>query len=123
MTEEDRIAALTAEYTAKETRIVSETGGEKGQKRAQLGALCPRALMVVAEVAGFGSEKYSRHNFLRGYDWSLSYDAMQRHLHAFWSGEDNDPESGLAHLGHGVWHGLCLLAFSIRQIGTDDRPK
>ena len=106
----------------KETRIVSETGGEKGQKQCQIGALDAKALQVVGSVAGFGSEKYSRYNFMKGYNWSLSYDAMQRHLMAFWSGEDNDPESGLAHLGHACWHCLCLLTFSIRGRGTDDRP-
>lgn len=109
--------------SAEETRVVSETGGEKGQKDAQLGALCPRALMVVAEVAGFGSKKYSRSNYLLGYDWSLSYDALQRHLHAFWGGEDLDPESHLPHLGHAAWHCLALLAFSIRNLGKDDRFK
>ena len=28
---------------------------------------------------------------------------------------------GLHHLAHGIWHGLALLAFVIRKIGTDDR--
>ena len=108
---------------ADEVRVTSATGGQKGRKQAQLGALDPSALRTVAEVAGHGTEKYARYNFLRGYDWSLSYDALQRHLLAFWAGEDTDPESGLAHLGHAAWHCLALLAFSQRQIGTDDRPK
>lgn len=106
-----------------EVRITSETGGQKGQKLAQLGAICPRALNELAKVAGYGGIKYDRFNFLKGYDWSLSYDALQRHLNAFWSGEDTDEESGLYHLAHAAWHCLALLAFSIRQLGTDDRPK
>lgn len=97
------------------------TGGMKGTKLAQLGAVDPAALMEVGKVAGYGSRKYERLNFLKGYAWSLSYDALQRHLHAFWDGEDNDPESGLAHLAHAAWHCLCLLAFSRRKLGTDDR--
>ena len=106
-----------------EVRVTSATGGQKGRKQAQLGAIDPTALRTVAEVAGHGTEKYARYNFLRGYDWSLSYDALQRHLLAFWAGEDIDPESGLAHLGHAAWHCLALLAFMQRQIGTDDRPQ
>ena len=78
--------------------------------------------MEVAKVAGFGSQKYARYNFLRGYSWSLSYDALQRHLHSFWGGEDNDPESGLSHLAHAAWHCLALLAFILLKRGTDDRP-
>jgi hypothetical protein len=100
-----------------------KTGGQKGQKDAQLGAVCPMALMEIAKVAGFGGRKYARYNFLKGFAWSLSYDALQRHLHAFWSGEEVDPESGLYHVAHAGWHCMCLLAFTIRTLGIDDRPK
>lgn len=106
---------------SEEVRITSATGGEKGKKRAQLGSIDPQALLTLAEVAGFGGEKYERYNMLKGYDWSLSYDALQRHLLAFWSGEELDAESGLPHLGHAAWHCLTLLAFQQRGLGTDDR--
>lgn len=109
--------------TEQEVRITSETGGEKGKKRAQLGAVDPQSLMALARVAGFGAEKYARYNMLNGYDWSLSYDALQRHLHAFWSGEDRDAESGELHLAHAAWHCLTLTSFLERNLGTDDRYK
>jgi nucleoside 2-deoxyribosyltransferase len=105
-----------------EVRITDpETGGQKGQKLAQLGAMDPRAIMRVAEAAGFGTKKYERYNFAKGYAWSLSYDALQRHLHAFWAGEDRDSESGLYHLAHAGWHVLTLLSFLGHGSGTDDR--
>lgn len=105
-----------------EVRITDpNTGGQKGQKQAQLGAIDPLSLLRVAEVAGFGAAKYERMNFVRGYRWSLSYDALQRHMLAFWSGEDTDPESGLPHLAHAAWHALALLTFLERKRGTDDR--
>jgi hypothetical protein len=112
---------LTWAREEEEVRVVSETGGEKGQKLAQLGSIDPGALLDVARVAGYGATKYSRNNYLRGYDWSLSFDALQRHLLAFWSGEDIDPESGLPHLAHASWHTLALLAFMRHNLGTDDR--
>src|SRR5690606_18128985 len=96
-------------------------GGQKATKAAQLGALDPLSLLELAEVAGLGSEKYDYHNFLRGYDWNLSFDALQRHALLFWSGEDDDPESGKSHMAHVAWHALCLLAFSLRGIGNDTR--
>lgn len=105
-----------------EVRITDPvTGGQKGQKLSQLGAVDPRALLAVGEVAGFGAQKYARYNFAKGYKWSLSYDAMQRHLQAFWDGQDNDTESGLSHLAHAAWHCLALLSFVARGRGTDDR--
>lgn len=106
-----------------ETRVVSETGGEKGQKLAALGALDPQALLRVAEVAGFGAQKYARLNYMKGYDWSLSFDAMMRHMLAFWNGEELDPESGLPHTAHAAWHALCMTSFMERGLGTDDRYK
>ncbi len=107
---------------ADEVRITSETGGQKGRKQAQLGAIDPGALIELAKVAGYGTEKYDRYNFLKGYDWSLSFDAMMRHALAFWSGEDLDPESGLPHTAHVGWHAMALTAFFLRHAGTDDRP-
>jgi hypothetical protein len=105
-----------------EVRITSATGGQKGKKLAQLGAIDPKALLALAEVSGFGAEKYDAYNFMKGYDWSLSYNALQRHLLAFWAGEDTDDESGLPHLGHAAWHCLAMLSFQLRDKGTDDRP-
>lgn len=108
-------------FHVEEVRVTSETGGQKGQKLARIGSLDPQALMEVAKVAGFGEHKYARLNYLNGYDWSLSYDACQRHLHAFWSGENLDPESGLPHLAHAAWHCCAMLAFLIHGLGSDDR--
>ena len=105
-----------------EIRVVDEkTGGMKGSKPCQMGALDPAALWEVGNVAGFGNSKYERYNFAKGYRWSLSYDALQRHLMAFWNGENSDLESGLSHLAHAAWHCLALLTFSLRGKGTDDR--
>lgn len=100
-----------------------ETGGMKGQKLPQHGAIEPLALLEVAKVAGYGTMKYDRYNYLKGFKWSLSYDALQRHLHLFWSGQDKDEESGLYHLAHACWHCLALISYSLYHLGTDDRWK
>lgn len=97
------------------------TGGEKGKKLAELGAIDPASLLELAKVAGYGSGKYARLNYMKGYKWSLSYDAMQRHLLLFWNGESFDPESGLHHLAHAAWHCMTLMSYDERELGTDDR--
>lgn len=65
----------------------------------------------------------------RGYNWrvagvrnSIYYDAVMRHMMAWWEGEDTDPDSGLPHIAHAI-AGLCVLRDS-QMIGncTDDRP-
>lgn len=113
----DTVPAFT-----EEVRVTDPvTGGAKGRKQCQLGAVDPDALGWVGRVAGYGGGKYARYNFAKGYQWSLSYDALQRHLMAFWNGEDLDPESRLPHLAHAAWHCLALMTFSLRHRGTDDR--
>jgi len=97
------------------------TGGQKASKPSQLGFIDPLALMELGNVAGMGAEKYEKYNYLRGYDWSLSMNAMQRHVLQFWAGEDRDEESGCLHTAHAAWHGLALVSFSLRNLGTDDR--
>ena len=99
-----------------------DTGGAKCNKPSQISTLDPLAMLALGEVAGYGLDKYARYNYLRGFDYSLAYDAMQRHASLAWSGEDIDPESGLSHWGHAAWHCLALLSFQIRGIGNDNRP-
>lgn len=98
------------------------TGGQKGQKRARYDLIPARALNQVAEQYGHGASKYADRNWERGYAWSLSYAAMQRHAWAFWSGEDNDPESGLSHLAAVVFHAFALMTFVETHPEGDDRP-
>jgi hypothetical protein len=105
-----------------EVRVTDpDTGGQKGAKLAELGAVDPLALWHLARVAGFGGRKYSRGNYMRGYRWSLSYDAMMRHALAFWMGEQNDPETGIPHMAAAGWHCCALISFSERGLGSDDR--
>lgn len=108
---------------SQEVRVVDPvTGGAKGSKPCQVGALDSLALEELGLVAGFGGKKYERYNFLKGYAWSLSVDAAFRHFLAFLSGEDRDPESDLLHTAHACWHLHALTGFQLRSIGTDDRP-
>jgi len=119
---EEKIALASVIGWGQEQRITSETGGEKGRKITEIGFLDPVALEMAGRVAGFGAQKYASFNFLKGYNWSLSYNALLRHLMAFMRGEDIDSESGMPHIAHAAWQALALCSFWQRNIGTDDRP-
>lgn len=99
----------------------------KGQKLARFDLIPPEALYRLAEVYGMGARKYTQkgipgdNNWRKGYNWSLAYAAMQRHLWLFWGGEDLDPESGLPHLAHAAFHCMTLLTFMEEQSVYDDR--
>jgi hypothetical protein len=106
-----------------EVRTTSSTGGEKGVKAERYDLIPVEALATVAQLYGKGAEKYAAHNWRRGYEWSKSYAAMQRHTNAFWNGEDLDPEMQLPHLASVVFHALTLMTFMKEQPGFDDRYK
>lgn len=110
----------------KETRIVSKTGGAKGAKQAMFSRIPSDVLWELAEHYGFGRTKYADPspgvaNWQLGYDWSLSIDALQRHLHQYLLGEEFDEESGSAHLVAVIWHAIVLRWFQIHQKGEDTR--
>lgn len=96
-----------------EIRTTSATGGLKGVKPERYSFIPKAPLDLLARIYGYGHEKYGdAHNYRKGYEWSKNYDALQRHLTAWWDREDNDPESGLSHLGHAAWHIFSLIVFS-----------
>lgn len=101
---------------------MASTSGKKGVKTARFDLLPWDALWAVATVFGFGAKKYAERNWERGYKWSASKGALDRHLALYWAGQDRDEESGLLHLAHVAWQALVLLAFQLRGVGEDDRP-
>ena len=104
-----------------EVRTISATGGEKGTKDERMDLLPPAALAGLSRVYGFGAKKYDDHNYRKGYEWSKSYAAMQRHATQWWGGEDFDPESGESHLLHVAWHAFALYLFTEDHPQFDDR--
>lgn len=106
-----------------EVRVVNErTGGAKGRKKARMELLPWGPLMKVAELYAAGAAKYDDNNWMRGYDWSLSFGAMMRHAALFWQGEDDDEETGCSHMTAVVFHALALIYYAEHFPDLDDRP-
>lgn len=121
----DDIARRRAEEDARltgEVRTVDPvTGGEKGTKPCQPGLIPPEFMIELGKVYGFGAGKYAPWNWAKGYAWSLSFNALQRHLLSWLDGEELDPESNLSHLAHVAWHAATLYHFTIHHPTGDDR--
>lgn len=104
-----------------EVRVVDPTtGGEKGSKLARFSLIPPEFLWALAEHYGKGARKYADRNWERGYNWSLSVDALERHLTQWKQGEIYDPETGTHHLICVAWHACALFCYSIFGKGTND---
>jgi hypothetical protein len=70
-----------------------------------------------------GGRKYGTHNYRAiGVRTSTYYDAVMRHLIAWWEGEDIDPDSGIHHVVKAM---ACLLVLRDSMLMgncEDDRP-
>ena len=70
-----------------------------------------------------GDRKYGRHNYrVAGVRASVYYDALFRHITAWWEGEDIDADSGLSHVTKAATCLVVLRDAMINDMLTDDRP-
>lgn len=94
-----------------------------GIKKAPMSTVPAPFIAAVGIAMMEGALKYGRHNYRAvGVRSSVYYDALMRHMMAWWEGQDIDPESGMSHL---VKAGACLaVLFDSLTIGNlnDDRP-
>lgn len=97
--------------------------GKAGSLKAPMELLPPVALIETAWVHGLGAVKYRRYNWRDTKVNASTYvSAIMRHLMAYQSREDKDPESGRSHLAH-IAAG-CNILMDAAHHGTliDDRP-
>jgi hypothetical protein len=92
---------------------------DAGKARYDLIPVYP--LLQLALLYTKGAEKYADNNWMRGFHFSRTLSAMQRHLELWKAGEDIDPETGLSHLTAVAWNAFALLEFQFRGTGVDDR--
>lgn len=135
-----------------EVRTTSSTGGQKGVKAERFDLIPIGPLSELARHYAAGAKKYDDHQWRQGYEWSKSYNALIRHLTAFWAGEDydvcpltregcasfpDDPtpieakdyeptcynHTGSHHLVGVAWNSFTLLEFKDQYPDHDDRYK
>lgn len=86
--------------------------------------VCPEFITEVARVLTFGANKYGENNWRHDVDktsYGRTYSSVQRHLNAFWAGEDIDPESHLPHLAHAATQIMILYMQTLEGPEMDDR--
>lgn len=83
----------------------------------------PLPVLYEAALGMLEGTQYGRHNYrVEGVKASVYYDATQRHVNAFWEGEDIDPKSQVHHLSKAISSLMVLRDAIIRDNWTDDRP-
>ena len=111
----DNVGKLVKEFTERPENL--EELIQRGQgvkfdsgKKARFSLMPLPEMQEVVEVLTKGSEKYADNNwkFVEG-GRVRYYDAMQRHIFAWWNGEQLDPETGKSHLAHAMCNALFLM--------------
>ena len=76
------------------------------------------------KVLQHGKMRYGLNNWRKtdGFKMSRCFNALLRHIFAFWRGEDNDPETGLSHLSHAMCNLIFLMYHFQNNKAADDRP-
>lgn len=96
---------------------------EVGNKKLDLSLVPPSAIVALAEAFRDGEKKYSRFNWRKSkVPASVYYAALQRHMCAWYDGEDYDPESNVNHLAHAMACLAILVDASLCDTLADDRP-
>ena len=76
----------------------------------------------MVRVLMFGAQKYGPENWRLGFAWSRVFNALMRHLWAFWwDKESYDDETKCHHLASVALMALWLLHYDTYSIGEDDR--
>jgi hypothetical protein len=94
-----------------------------GIRKAPMSTIPANVLAEMGVAMLEGTAKYGRHNYREvGVRASVYYDAVLRHIFAWWEGEDIDPDSGLSHVTKAITALAVLRDCMMRENWTDDRP-
>lgn len=91
---------------------------DNGKPRTDL--VPPSAIVSMARGFTYGANKYDDRNWEKGINYGRLYGALQRHLNAWWNGENRDPESRLSHLDHAF---CCLAMLNDMRIRNNQSEK
>lgn len=112
--------------TSSEVRVQRATPAavKYDQHKPDYSLLTSAMLEPMTKALMYGEHKYSRGNFRKGFENIRLTSAALRHIFAYLDREEQDPESGVTHLGHAMAALAMLLDNIAEGVSTDVRyPK
>jgi hypothetical protein len=117
-------------------KVVAAGGVKYDGQKLRMDLIPPEAIEALARIYTYGcngkpaaaefpgkAKPYAERNWEKGMDWGRVFAALNRHLWAWWRGEEVDPESGFPHIEHALWNAAALATYRLRKTGTDTRFK
>lgn len=94
-----------------------------GIKKVSSSVIPRQALNLIALGLMEGDVKYGAHNYrVDGVLASVYFDAVNRHLDAYWEGQDDDPDSHILHLAKAAAGLIVWMDAKLNGMERDDRP-
>lgn len=102
---------------------MSDSAAKNDQEKVDLSLIPYVAQIAEAKAFMVGEKKYGRYNYCKGHKSSQLVAAAQRHLLAWFNGEELDPVDGQPHLGS--VRACISMILRQQELGTlkDDRFK
>lgn len=105
------------------TTKISNPKDKVGIKKVPLSTVPAPVVAEMGLALLEGARKYGRHNYrVSGVLASVYYDALNRHIDAWWEGEDIDEQSGLSHVTKAITSLVVLRDAMMNDMWVDDRP-
>lgn len=108
--------------SANEVMTTSPTGAMKAENDERYDLIPVEPLRLLARHYGVGAKKYADRNWEKGIEWHKNFASANRHMQAFWGGEDIDAETGTPHVISAAWHMFALAEYMTTHPELDDRP-
>jgi len=94
-----------------------------GSRKPPISTIPAPVLFELGNALFEGHLKYGGHNWRAiGVRAGVYYDACFRHIAAWWSGEDTDPDSGMSHITKAIAGLVVLRDAMLNGMMHDDRP-
>lgn len=94
-----------------------------GIRKAPMSTVPANVMAEIGLAMLEGTAKYGRHNYRAvGVRASVYYDALMRHMMAWWEGEDLDPDTGVSHVTKAIACMVVLRDSMHQENWEDDRP-
>lgn len=104
-------------------QVIKRPEGEAHDEgKVRLDLVPPSLTLAAGRALTHGLLEYEENNWRKGLLLSQLYASLQRHLLAFWSGEDLDPKSLLPHLDHAAARLAMLIELYEVYPELDNRP-
>lgn len=116
MSEKHRSPSCKCQEFPIDAELKAPAGMKHDQSKPRYSLIPAGALEAIVGVLEYGATKYAPDNWKHVENArERYYNASMRHIQSWWTGEQNDPETGLPHLAHAVCSLMFLMALKGEQ--------